>query len=68
LPYLGHALDVTKVPDWTGKTALITGGASGIGFGIDRAFSAAGIELILTYRDESQRNRAAKGSTRVPSN
>ena len=33
---------------WTGKTALITGGVSGIGFGIARAFSAAGIELILT--------------------
>jgi NAD(P)-dependent dehydrogenase (short-subunit alcohol dehydrogenase family) len=42
-----------------GRTALITGGVSGIGFGIARAFSAAGIELILTYRDEGHRNEAA---------
>jgi NAD(P)-dependent dehydrogenase (short-subunit alcohol dehydrogenase family) len=42
-----------------GRTALITGGVSGIGFGIARAFSAAGIQLILTYRDEGYRNEAA---------
>jgi NAD(P)-dependent dehydrogenase (short-subunit alcohol dehydrogenase family) len=45
---------------WTGKTALITGGVSGIGFGIARAFSAAGIELILTYRNEGYRDQAAR--------
>jgi len=45
---------------WTGKTALITGGVSGIGFGIARAFSAAGIELILTHRNESHRGQAAR--------
>jgi NAD(P)-dependent dehydrogenase (short-subunit alcohol dehydrogenase family) len=45
---------------WTGKTALITGGVSGIGFGIARAFSAAGIDLILTYRDEGYRAEAAR--------
>ena len=38
--------------DWKGKTALITGGVSGIGFGIARAFSEAGIDLILSYRSE----------------
>ena len=43
---------------FTGRTALITGGVSGIGLGIARAFSAAGIELILTYRDESLRTGA----------
>jgi NAD(P)-dependent dehydrogenase (short-subunit alcohol dehydrogenase family) len=41
-----------------GKTALITGGVSGIGFGIARAFSAAGIDLILTYRNNDYRDRA----------
>jgi short-subunit dehydrogenase len=41
--------------EWEGKTALITGGVSGIGFGIARAFSAAGIDLILTYRNEAYR-------------
>lgn len=43
-----------------GKTALITGGVSGIGFGIARAFSAAGIELVLTYRNEAYRDAAAQ--------
>ena len=44
--------------DWKGKTALITGGVSGIGFGIARAFCAAGIDLVLTYRNEDYRARA----------
>ena len=44
--------------DWKGKTALITGGVSGIGFGIARAFCAAGIDLILTYRDTRHRAQA----------
>jgi NAD(P)-dependent dehydrogenase (short-subunit alcohol dehydrogenase family) len=44
--------------EWKGKTALITGGVSGIGFGIARAFSAAGIDLILTYRSEEYRTLA----------
>jgi NAD(P)-dependent dehydrogenase (short-subunit alcohol dehydrogenase family) len=45
---------------FTGSTALITGGVSGIGFGIARAFGGAGIELILTYRDEALRSEAAQ--------
>ena len=44
--------------DWKGKTALITGGVSGIGFGIARAFCAAGIDLVLAYRNEDYRARA----------
>jgi len=44
--------------EWQGKTALITGGVSGIGFGIARAFSAAGIDLVLTYRNEDYRAQA----------
>jgi len=43
---------------YQGKTALITGGVSGIGFGIARAFSAAGIDLILTYRNNNYREQA----------
>jgi NAD(P)-dependent dehydrogenase (short-subunit alcohol dehydrogenase family) len=45
--------------DFTGKTALITGGVSGIGFGIARAFAAAGIELVLTYRNAAYQAQAA---------
>jgi NAD(P)-dependent dehydrogenase (short-subunit alcohol dehydrogenase family) len=45
--------------DFSGKTALITGGVSGIGFGIARAFSAAGMDLVLTYRNAAYRDQAA---------
>ena len=45
--------------DFTGKTALITGGVSGIGFGIARAFAAAGIDLVLTYRNATYQAQAA---------
>ena len=44
--------------DFKGRTALITGGVSGIGFGIARAFSAAGMDLVLSYRDERLRAEA----------
>ena len=37
--------------DWTGKVAFITGGATGIGFGIARAFSNAGMRIAISYRD-----------------
>jgi NAD(P)-dependent dehydrogenase (short-subunit alcohol dehydrogenase family) len=46
--------------DFKGKTALVTGGVSGIGFGIARAFAAAGIDLVLTYRNAEYRDRAAE--------
>ena len=43
---------------WQGRRALITGGVSGIGFGIARAFSDAGMDLVLTYRNEADRAAA----------
>jgi len=46
--------------EWQGKTALITGGVSGIGFGIARAFSNAGIKLILSYRNAGYRREAER--------
>ena len=45
--------------DFQGKTALITGGVSGIGFGIARTFAAADIDLVLTYRNADYRDQAA---------
>lgn len=45
---------------WRGRTAFITGGVSGIGFGIARAFSNAGIKLILSYRNEAYREQAER--------
>src|ERR1700682_791049 len=46
--------------NWKGKTALITGGVSGIGFGIARAYCSAGIELVLTYRRPDYRAQAER--------
>jgi NAD(P)-dependent dehydrogenase (short-subunit alcohol dehydrogenase family) len=43
----------------TGKTAFITGGVNGIGFGIARALGRAGMDLILSYRNEQDRSQAA---------
>lgn len=43
---------------WRGRTALITGGVTGIGLGIAQAFAAAGMQLILTYRNADHRNQA----------
>jgi NAD(P)-dependent dehydrogenase (short-subunit alcohol dehydrogenase family) len=36
-----------------GKTAFVTGGSSGIGLGIARALSAAGMKVVITYRSRS---------------
>lgn len=44
--------------DLKGRTALITGGVSGLGFGIARAFCAAGVDLVLTWRNEHYRAQA----------
>lgn len=37
-----------------GKTAIITGGGKGIGFGLAQAFAAEGANLVLTGRTESR--------------
>jgi NAD(P)-dependent dehydrogenase (short-subunit alcohol dehydrogenase family) len=43
-----------------GKVAFITGGSSGIGLGMARAFSAAGMKVIITYRREEHRDEALR--------
>jgi NAD(P)-dependent dehydrogenase (short-subunit alcohol dehydrogenase family) len=47
--------------NFQGKTAFITGGVNGIGFGIARAFAMAGMDLVLTYRKDEDREEAARG-------
>jgi len=40
--------------DFTGRTALVTGGTSGIGAAIGRAFGAAGAAVMLAGRDRAR--------------
>ncbi len=41
-----------------GRTAFVTGGSSGIGLGIARALSAAGMRVVFTYRNAVHRDAA----------
>lgn len=41
-----------------GKTAFVTGGSSGIGLGIARVLSAAGMKVAFTYRSPAHRDAA----------
>ncbi len=41
-----------------GKTAFVTGGSSGIGLGIARALSAAGMKVVFTYKSAAHRDAA----------
>lgn len=43
-----------------GKVAFVTGGSSGIGLGIVRAFLDVGMKVAFTYRTESHRDEAMK--------
>ena len=46
--------------DLTGKTALITGAGSGIGFGIARVLSRAGAKVLINDMDAERANQAAE--------
>jgi NAD(P)-dependent dehydrogenase (short-subunit alcohol dehydrogenase family) len=50
----------TPLADVKGKVAFITGGSSGIGLGMARAFSAAGMQVVFTWRREDHRDEALK--------
>ena len=45
---------------WQGRVAFITGGVSGLGLGIAKACSDAGMRLALSYRNEAYRAEAAE--------
>jgi NAD(P)-dependent dehydrogenase (short-subunit alcohol dehydrogenase family) len=46
--------------DVEGKVAFITGGDSGIGLGIARAFADAGMKVVISYRTKSHLDEAMK--------
>lgn len=65
------ALDVVEGLDLTGRTAVVTGGAAGIGIETVRALAAAGATVTIAARDLDAARRAvddvsaSTGSTRV---
>lgn len=48
------------ISKFAGKVAFVTGGSSGIGLGIVRAFLDVGMKVAFTYRTESHRDEAMK--------
>jgi NAD(P)-dependent dehydrogenase (short-subunit alcohol dehydrogenase family) len=50
----------TPMRDVEGKVAFITGGDSGIGLGIARAFTDAGMKVVITYRTRAHLDDAMK--------
>jgi NAD(P)-dependent dehydrogenase (short-subunit alcohol dehydrogenase family) len=62
------AADVVAGIDLTGKRAIVTGGASGIGIETARALASAGAEVTLAVREEDAGSRTAQdipGDVRV---
>jgi NAD(P)-dependent dehydrogenase (short-subunit alcohol dehydrogenase family) len=43
----GRKIEGTNVKDFRGKTAFVTGGASGIGYGMARAFGGEGMNVVI---------------------
>ncbi|MFJ6730436.1 SDR family NAD(P)-dependent oxidoreductase [Streptomyces sp. NPDC091281] len=55
------------MPDLSGRTAVVTGAASGLGLEITRALTARGARVVLAVRDtaRAERVRTALGATTV---
>jgi NAD(P)-dependent dehydrogenase (short-subunit alcohol dehydrogenase family) len=54
-PVAKHQRPLAEV---SGKVAFITGGSSGIGLGMARAMSAAGMKVVFTYLNDAHRDEA----------
>jgi NAD(P)-dependent dehydrogenase (short-subunit alcohol dehydrogenase family) len=53
-----HSAVQMPLADVEGKVAFVTGGSSGIGLGIARTLSAAGMRVVFTYRSTAHRDAA----------
>jgi NAD(P)-dependent dehydrogenase (short-subunit alcohol dehydrogenase family) len=62
------AADVVAGIDLTGKRAIVTGGASGIGVETARALAGAGAEVTLAVRDTAAGSRTAADITATTAN
>lgn len=49
---------VNNIPDQTGRTAIVTGSNSGIGFEAAKALAGKGANVILAVRNETKGQRA----------
>jgi NAD(P)-dependent dehydrogenase (short-subunit alcohol dehydrogenase family) len=56
----GKRWTVADVPDQSGRTAVVTGGAAGIGFETAKVLAARGARVVLACRD-AERGAAAAG-------
>jgi NAD(P)-dependent dehydrogenase (short-subunit alcohol dehydrogenase family) len=50
--------DPARLPDQRGRTAVVTGGNAGIGFGISRQLAAAGARVVLASRSPEKAQAA----------
>jgi NAD(P)-dependent dehydrogenase (short-subunit alcohol dehydrogenase family) len=62
------AADVIRGIDLSGKRAVVTGGASGIGVETARALAGAGAQVVLAVRDIEAGERVAADITRTTNN
>jgi NAD(P)-dependent dehydrogenase (short-subunit alcohol dehydrogenase family) len=53
--------DISKLFDLTGKVAIVTGGAKGIGYGITLRLAQAGAKVVICGRNEGRVQEVADG-------
>lgn len=58
-----NTLPLNKLLDLKGKTAIVTGGAMGIGFGIAYRLAEAGANVVIANLDKSAADKAVKELT-----